>query len=331
MMKRSWLLLLLMCVPADGHACGWYSNTVDDELQNNATLFELITGQVPHHGATYFTEVLRRANAKLMQDPSNPTAEMDRAYALLQLGDFENAERLLLATGATNYQALSNLGVLTKKLGRYADSTEYLAKALAIRPEGHLGLGDYYLKRVRYSASLSDQRRPRRNFLGHPYRLRKRAADSPRLRKQLEIDSYVHGDPTLKKRELEKLKSLIKADRHFADAYFVLGDELVARGQLNLALLAFARAMSLGHPRPDQIEARAELIFGHWAGTLKTVYGRGKALSHERASDGLSAAARELSELSQKWEAEFDAAEAVLISRGHLPSFSETRSYLLEK
>ena len=136
-----------------GMACVWDSDTLHDEMQTEADTFDLITGQFPHHGKAYYEARITRTLARLERIPGNRNLRNDLASAYLRVERFEDALRefeALRKEKPGEYKTLSNLGVLHKKMGNYARAFEYTAQALEIKPEGHLGLGDWYLKMLRF-------------------------------------------------------------------------------------------------------------------------------------------------------------------------------------
>lgn len=322
MRRISWgIALWVLCSAGAALACGWYSGTVEDELDNNADLFELISGQVPHHGELYWTAVLARARSALESRADDRKAKNDEAYALIQLGRFDEAEtrlRSLESDGA--YETLSNLGVLLKKTGRFEESAAFLQKALKLNPQGHLGLGDFYLMRVRFS-ELATERSPEKNFLNRPYEF---AVD--REMKALAVHDWA-GEP-LGNSEFKRLASLLKADAGFADAYLVLGDELVHRGQLNLALWSFVKAKALSHPRQDMLDARIALIIEHWREAASLRMSKRRNLRVEEPAQATEKIMNELRSMEARWRKVFGDTESALVAKGELPSFSTTSSAL---
>lgn len=63
----------------------------------------------------------------------------------------------------------------------------------------------------------------------------------------------------------EYIATLIKADRHFADAMLVLGDALFVEEDYELAMRAYIRAMhDLKHPANEALQVRNDRIYKIW-------------------------------------------------------------------
>lgn len=157
-------------------ACAWDEDTLRDELETHADIFDLITGQFPHHGRMYYESRVETSLQILVDTPDDTSARNNLAVAYMQLGRYdEAAEELTRLEQALpdRYETISNWGVLEKKRGRYDEAAVRLQQALEIKPEGHLGLGDFYLREVRYMAALekSPEEPPNANFLGELYEL----------------------------------------------------------------------------------------------------------------------------------------------------------------
>ena len=273
-------------------ACVWDTDTLRDELQMNADILDLITGQFPHHGKGYYEARARRLEPKVRAGSTDVEVLNDLGVAYLKLGRFDESRRTFdriegIAPG--RYETLSNLGVLEKKRGDFAAAAAFTEKALALRPEGHLGLGDYYLHMLRWQEKARKQR-VTLNFLEVPY-------DAPLHNRETKVD-------------LDRLQAFIRSDRTFADAFVVLGDLLhnpMGRGDMNVALWSYVRALDLGHPRPDAIRSRIQGIFSHWSESARQRRGR-RVKDMEAAIEGIRA---DLA-LARDWLTRFEEVEAEL-------------------
>ncbi len=247
------------------------------ETQITDDLANLIVGQFPHHGKAFYEDQVKRTSAALERNPADVEARNDLAAAYLKLERWEDAEaefEKIEQSHPGRYRTHANLGVLYKKMRQYDKAAHHIRKSLEIQPEGHLGLGDYYLRMLDWLKPapamdpvvaqaqglprLAQKRypeQPGRNFLGISY------ANKP---------GTVADDPLVNK---EYLRTLIIADRTFADVYLVLGDVLAAEGDYQLAIRAYHRADSLGHPRPDVIDDRIDWIYTKWYGQLARLDG----------------------------------------------------------
>jgi tetratricopeptide (TPR) repeat protein len=237
-------------------ACLWDSDTLRDEAKLNATDFDLITGQFPHHGNGYYQVRIKRLTAS--GEPADYQARNDLAVAHVRLEQWKEAQALLdknLAEQPDDYYTLSNLGVLAKKQGDFAKAAEWMAKAIAIKPEGHMGLGDWYVKSLQYRAAVAADPKlvPDRNFLGEKSFFDVNYESSQRDSGFLKLT----GERAERR---EKARRLLENDQAFADGFFFMGDDLLHGGDLNLALLAYKRAALLGHPNQKELQRRiAEL------------------------------------------------------------------------
>ena len=278
-----------------GMACLWDSDTLHDEMQTEADTFDLITGQFPHHGKVYYEARITRTLARLEGNPDHPNLRNDLASGYLRVERFEDALRefeALRKEKPGEYKTLSNLGVLHKKMGNYARAFEYTAQALEIKPEGHLGLGDWYLKMLRYrrDAAVEGASPPAKNFLGNGY------------------DDYSKRE--LNEEDFKKLQLLIRADRTFPDALLVMGDHLSWNFHLNLALWAYVRARDLGHPNPNLVDRRIRSIHQHWNNAVSS---EGKSVE---SLPEITRGVREDLKKTAMWLETFQEVEATLVSSG---------------
>ncbi len=234
-------------------ACLWDTDTLQDEIKVEASLFDLILGQVPHHGAAYYRKRIERLERQ--KDWSIDELN-DLAVAHIRLKEFEPAlERLeaALEMDPKRYQTISNRGIWAKKQGRFKESAEWITKALSVNPEGHMGLGDWYLKRLNWSAKLAEAAQnavPSYNFLGQSY------ADAFKLSEYNQPDRK-----QLKRTKLHRSKygKLLRNDQHFADGFLATGDFLIRQKHFHLAKLAHCRARMLDHPAQKEVERRVRL------------------------------------------------------------------------
>ncbi|MCF6311286.1 MAG: tetratricopeptide repeat protein [Verrucomicrobiales bacterium] len=224
-----------------------------DEIEITDDLLPLILGAFPHHGAAFYEHEIIRTRKILKSSPKQFEARNDLGSAYTKLkkwkfaqAEFEGNEKL----HPSRYETSSNLGVMFKKKGDYAQAEKYIAQALGIKPGGHMGLGDYYLKMIQWLAGTQSQDIIEKNFLGIRYNA------GPEATAKVANEEYV--------------VTLIKNDYQFPDAYVVLGDILFTRGDYQLALRAYHRAQSLIKPTqrpnfyPSVIEGRYDNINTIW-------------------------------------------------------------------
>ena len=213
------IVAIISLFPTLIFACLWDSDTIRDEIQARPSLFELVTGHLPHHGKAYYEARVDRLEPK--RDRSREETN-DLAVALIRLGRFDEARALLqaqLAKEPDRYITLSNLGVLHKKQGDYARAADYIHQALAIKPEGHMGLGGWYEKALAWRARRETETSPPiENFLGDNYDKQK-----PSIEGSLPLT----GD---RKEQFEKLQNLLRNDQGFADGFPNVGDHQEHQG-----------------------------------------------------------------------------------------------------
>lgn len=232
-----------------------YSRAEDSQLTSDAT--RIIAGHFPEHGDAFYLDQVERNTDTLQNDPRNVEARNDLAVALLKLQRFEEAEKELLQIEREDpglYRTHANLGVLYKKTGEFAKAADHTREALRIKPEGHLGLGDYYLRMLDWRAreAAGDPGVDGVSFLGTRY-------DGGTI--------ATTDNPLISKKNL---LTLIKADRHFAPTYFVLGDLLFEEEDLQNAARAYLMASRILATHPGgveqaTVEERLDELWKRWA------------------------------------------------------------------
>ncbi|MGB0991237.1 MAG: tetratricopeptide repeat protein [Akkermansiaceae bacterium] len=307
-------------------ACLWDRDTITDELQTRATQYDLSMGQFPSHGDEYYFARIKKLRTQQKAKSLTVDENNDLAVAYIRTKQFTTALALLnqnLKQLPNHYATLSNISILHKKQGSYTASVPYMKRALAIKPEGHMGLGDWYLKRLRWSAAhekengSEDKPVPTKNFLGEAYSATDMRYVSPPSRNRKEAN----------KKRATYLTKLLKNDRHFPDAYVVFGDLLWQHAHLNLAMRCYQHALHLKHPNPQMVQSRIDAVIAHW--------GSAPYRSHLKPSPAVLKQRKAqknkfLSELKQteQWLANFHAAEANLVRQGKFPTFLETEATL---
>lgn len=212
-----------------------YSRTDEVEITNDVRL--LVIGAFAHHGDTFYEYEVDRCLKILKANPKDFAARNDLGAAFTKLGKFEQAEAAFIKNEELHpgeYKTASNLGVMFKKKGEYEAAARWIEKALRIKPGGHMGLGDYYLKMIQWrQANPSNDdaggyNSVAVNFLGVRY------SDGP--------------EATAKVANREYVITLIKNDMNFPDAYAVLGDICLVEKDYQTALRCYRRAYVLHHP-----------------------------------------------------------------------------------
>ena len=261
----AWTVIIGLLTQSSGLlACVNTRYSRDEERQITGVTVKLIMGQFAHHGETFYEDQILTTSAELEEDSGNVEAKNDRAVAYLKLGQYERAEeefRIIEESHPGRYRTHANQGVLYKKMGDFEKAAHHVRRSLEIQPEGHLGLGDYYVRMIDW---LGDRKNdapkltksgkirkgkfvpPNTNFLGIAY------AAGP----------MVTATNSLVNREY--LETLIKADRTFPDVLVVLGDVLQEEGEMELAYRAYHRAKMLKHPADREISNRMTAIHRLW-------------------------------------------------------------------
>ena len=156
MKANSSLSLILICSLLHAQTVSACINTTysrEEEKQLTGDLLRLITGQFAQHGPAFYTNEVTALTAKLVDSPDDVEARNDLAAAHLKLGEYETALKLfdeIEKSHPGRYRTQANLGVLRKKMGDFDVAAKHIENSLKIKPEGHLGLGDYYLKMLRW-------------------------------------------------------------------------------------------------------------------------------------------------------------------------------------
>ena len=143
----------------------------------------------------------------------------------LRVEAFEEAEGFLLGLLEDDpeyYSALLDMGVLKKKQGDYAYASAYIEKALKINPEGHLGIGDWYLRMLAWRVESREDAMTQEHFLSAWMR---------------EENIFLIRDL-----DIERLFLVVKNDQAFSDGFYVLGTRLMEPRDFHLAYIALTRA-----------------------------------------------------------------------------------------
>jgi len=371
-------IALFIFLPGILLACLWDSRTLQEEIEINPDLFDLITGQFPSHSTAYYEARVKRLEPLIKKNPKNLEAKNDLAVAYIRLKQYKDAEKTLLELHKEKpgeYKYLSNLGVLYKKMEDFDKSIKYTNSALKISPEGHLGLGDWYVRMIKWRKNLKklEGKAPTKNFLVWDYKRFNESSEDYSKRKekewavwnQLEKENPEASKPQTKsletfvelidgnydwpevrsayvKTQMEYLKKLIKADRHFSDAYVTLGD-LQLRMKLhvfspgsyessNFALWAYLRAIELGHPAPEEINRRVDAIFNRMKELTKPedsgysqVTFEGRESTMKKIKEGMGKA--------NAWVEHFHKVEAELVrgGKGDTVQIAEVEAILKER
>ncbi|MCM8540685.1 MAG: tetratricopeptide repeat protein [Lentisphaeraceae bacterium] len=299
LLKSFLLLLLLSCVNTS------YSRL--DEVAINDELVDIILGQFPHHGKAFYENEIKIKEAKLIETPNDFELRNDIAVAYLKLAKWKDALfhfDLNENKYPSKYKTHANLGVMYKKMGEYEKAAFHIKKSLEIKPEGHMGLGDYYLKMIEWKHNYTQDQKT--NFLGIPY------------------NDSAH---TAKVANKEYVITLIKNDYQFIDAYLVLGDILFEEKNYQLALRAYMRARTVNEQEKfGDIGFKAYHKMTHTVNQIKKNKGKWQVIDTLRYRSQLE---KEI-ENAELWLGEFQKTEKQLIANNETISFEKVRESMEE-
>jgi hypothetical protein len=256
------------------------------------SVFDLVTGQIPVHGETFWTQRETRLDTRLWRNVMDSSSRLGLAEAREALG--RRAESLSVLDSMERILPGSPGGAAVRshvfeECGNHVRAAELLAAARRADPDVCPGLGDFHLRALLWSASPFKEQ----SFLGERYS----TWPAPR---PLSADHYA------------RLLALASRRPRFPDAMLVLGDELCRRGAPTLAIWAWVRALELGHPVKDEIRRRLEATFFLWR------LGPGRAAAH--VDYAIASIQRYLSR-SECWLARFQRVEGQLVLEGSEPDF----------
>ena len=322
-MPLLFFMLCLAATPGSAGSCSMtpfigcinttYSRADEREITNDLGL--LIIGAFAHHGDAFYRHEVERCESILQNDHKNFDARNDLGAAYTKLKMFKEAKAAFEENEQLHpgrYQTASNLGVMYKKEGEFDLAAEWIAKALEIKPGGHMGLGDYYLQMIRWRKEFTVNPEIKTNFLGVPYE------DGP--------------EATAKIANREYLITLIKNDMNFADAYIVLGDVLFVEGDYQAALRAYYRAEDLGEreyqqsERPDRyeflrsglVESRVNKIGDYWESLQQPGFVVERDYNHSLGRDQITGEILS----ARLWLKRFQQIEAERLAEGEDVSFA---------
>lgn len=291
------LILLLSCVNTSYSR--WDERHIDDDL------IHLILGQFPHHSLAFY-EYEEVKNQKILEKkPMAFEVRNDLAVAYLKqekwdlaIQEFKKNEEL----HSGKYKTAANLGVMYKKMGKYKLAAEYIQKSLQIQPEGHMGLGDYYLKMIQWLQAPSKEN----NFLGISYEA------SPK--ENAEAANRQH------------LITLIKNDYQFPEAYLILGDILYTEKNYQLAMRAYFRAYSMSRDSLvylKKFEKSMNIAFQRLQDINIHLHKQKSALSVVDYNGAINQFEKEVTS-AEAWLKSFQNTENKLIEAGIFPTFDVT-------
>lgn len=201
----------------------------------------------------------------------------------------------------------------------FEKAVRHTERALEIQPEGHLGLGDYYLQMLKWRKENPFPDAATVNFLGV------KCADGFAATANSSLANE------------QWLKTLIISDRHYHDAHWVLGDVLLEKGDLQNAMRCCHQAAALlGHSDSDPAMPRSQKVARELLSRrIGLVY---KAFQERsNGSEGLvfdrdyyEQIESEISAANQ-WLSSFQETEAELLADGMSPDFDDVKARMEEK
>ena len=259
-------------------------------------VFDIITGQVPAHGETYWTFRELRNEASLRWNLMDARARLLLAEARAALGHADDALAVLsslesVAPGDAGAAAM-RAHVLERSNRRWG-AAEALSAGLKSNPQACPGLGDLHLRAIRWEYLPPNGH----NFLGELYA--SWPAPAPGARSDADYSRLL----------------LLAARRpRSPDAMLIIGDELYRRGAPSLAIWAWVRALHLEHPAKYELRRRIESTVFLWR------VGSGRTAFHV---DHVIAAIRRQFAAAAVWLARFQRVEMKLVLEGREPTFAE--------
>ena len=291
------ILLLLSCVNTS------YSRF--DEVAIDDELVDIILGQFPHHGEAFYEHEIKIKEPILKENAQDFELRNDVAVAYLKLARWEDAKfhfDLNEKYHPGKYKTHANLGVMHKKMGEYKRAAYHIKKSLEIKPEGHMGLGDYYLKMIKWKEEYDSENKL--NFLGI---------------------AYDNIEETAKAANREYVITLIKNDFRFVDVYIVLGDILFTEKEYQLAMRAYIRAEVLASRQELMTQYRIANSKFYMAASKEAEKKSFFQVSH--INRGKAQIKSEIKQ-AQRWLKRFQSMEALMINEGQSITFEKVRSEL---
>lgn len=248
-------ILLLGLASTSAVACLWDYDTLKDERRGLPGIAEVLAGKWEKHSRFFYEHRVEKMKALLARDPTNLAAYDNLAVAYEKLDDRPAAVVVMEKKEAIKpgeYTTYANLGTFYLHAGDFENGIAYIRKALAINPAAHFGREEYQLKLAEFyrDGRENPKRLEDANFLGIPAERVNSRHGSPDRLKELGLKDNV----------FDGIVGIIRfGTGTSAELYLTLGDLLALRGDKNLAVRAYQRAIDLGHPRQDYLkEAMAD-------------------------------------------------------------------------
>lgn len=259
-------------------ACIWDGDTLLGERLGRPAISALIfTDLEPLRDAPKYREKLKALLAE--PKPADPRWINETAGAYLRSGDPQKAVELLepaLELFPSEYGVHANLGTAYHLLGRYADAERQIARDLELNPDAHFGLEKYHLALLQYLVRDDSWKRERVYVDEYSYSLQRAgggrlfvrdAVNSPPMaesEQRVRLPAYRQRWNLAKdEKRVEGIQYMAELNPREPAAFEMLGVICWARGDLNLAVAAFEKAIRLGSPKSELLRVKSGLIRQH--------------------------------------------------------------------
>jgi len=284
-LKRHILCAAALLAGFGVQACMWDRDTLSDERQKSPKMAEVIFGGPPKP-ADPAPLLLRIKELTTNRRNDDPAWWNDMAGAYLRLGKAKEAAELLepvIARFPKDYGIHANLGTAYHLLGRYQQAEGEIARDLEINPDGHFGLEKYHLALLQYLIRDDAYR------AGHVYvdewsepMLKGEWNDGQLLpfesvlrEESLAVETLTNGFPQYRQQWNLATDTNFEAGVIYMAAFnprepaccVMLGVACLAKPgygrDLNLAKVAFQKAIQLGSAQSETLKRRMAAIDGH--------------------------------------------------------------------
>ena len=266
-MQHRLIALLIFLMTANASACMWDYDTLRDEQRGLPGVFEILTGRYEKRSEFFYRDRIAKMRALLTTDPNNQPAIDNLAVALFRVGQHDEAIATTLDKEKRfpdQYTTSSNLATFYMLTGDSASAVPLLEKALRINPNAHFGREKYQLMLAKFLLSAkAAQIYPTEDFLGaDPFASRYPGTTEPAEMEPRPNPLFIHRNwskaADLDSEGAAALQGILGMIRfgtdQSPDLWYALGNLLLQKGDRNLAVRAYARAIETKHPRSKDVE-----------------------------------------------------------------------------
>jgi len=279
------VLIAVLLLVSTATACIWDNDTLRDEQRGLPGVFEVLVGQYERRSDFFYHDRIDKMKALLARDANNESAYDNLAVALFRVGQHDQAIATLAEKEKRfpdRYTTASNLATFHMLSGDSASAIPLLEKALKVNPDAHFGREKYQLMLAKYLVAAKDaEEYSTEDFLGNqPFRtLPSTNPATPSETKLAPNYKFAfanwHEAEPLGDEDAAAMKGILGMIRFGTDKspdlYYALGNLLTKRGDRNLAVRAYARAIDLMHPRSADIKDLSRLVGGIISGEKPTL------------------------------------------------------------